>query len=87
MEQTPSDLDPIYIGMLILSIFTVRDDLFRSTAMSTPLNIAVIGTGGMGRHTARALANDPDWALVAMCDVEQVLAQRKKRRQRAAVPN
>ena len=55
--------------------------------MSTPLNIAVIGTGGMGRHTARALANDPDWALVAMCDVEQVLAQREKRRQRAAVPN
>ena len=55
--------------------------------MSTPLKIAVIGGGGMGRRTARALANDPAWALVAICDVDQVLAQREKRRQRAAVPN
>ena len=38
--------------------------------MSTPLKIAVVGAGGMGRRTARALANDPAWELVAICDLE-----------------
>ena len=38
--------------------------------MSTPLKIAVVGAGGMGRRTARALANDPAWELVAISDLK-----------------
>ena len=41
--------------------------------MSTPLKIAVIGGGGMGRRTARALANDPTWELVTICDLNPVV--------------
>ena len=37
--------------------------------MSTPLNVAVIGAGKMGCRTAQALANDPAWELVAICDL------------------
>ena len=38
--------------------------------MSTPLKIAVVGADGMGRRTARALANDPAWELVAISDLK-----------------
>ena len=38
--------------------------------MSTPMKIAVIGAGSMGCGTARAVAADPAWELVAICDLD-----------------
>lgn len=41
-----------------------------------PLRIGVIGYGGMGRGTARALAADPAWELVAIADRSAALRER-----------